>query len=170
MEIKTASSRMHSLVALYDMHTSFFSKAIAGISDEDSHNRLNTAANHTAWIAGSMVHERYEMANLLDGGSRKHNADELFKNHQSIKNDAKYPPLAEYDKDWKVITPELREIYSGITDEKLDSIFEMPDMPEMKMTYFELISFMIYREANIIGQLILWRRLLGYEGIRYDEN
>jgi len=26
---------------------------------------------------------------------------------------------------------------------------------------------MIYREANIIGQLALWRRLLGYAGINY---
>lgn len=168
MEIKTASTRMHSLIALYDMHTNFFSKAIAGISDKDAHNRLGTKANHPAWIAGSTVHERFEMAKLLGAGDNKHNADALFTNHQSIKDDAQYPPLPEFDKDWKEISPVLREAYSNITDEKLDSIFEMPEMPEMKMTYFELISFMVYREANMIGQLILWRRLLGYEGIKYD--
>jgi len=36
------------------------------------------------------------------------------------------------------------------------------------MPYFDLIAFMTYREANLIGQIILWRRLLGYEGIKYD--
>ena len=49
--------------------------------------------------------------------------------------------------------------------DKLDESFEM--MPGMKMTYYELITFIIYREANIIGQLALWRRLLGYEAMKY---
>jgi hypothetical protein len=40
-------------------------------------------------------------------------------------------------------------------------------MPEMRMTYFDLIAFIIYREANIIGQIALWRRLLGYEAMKY---
>ena len=42
------------------------------------------------------------------------------------------------------------------------------DMGGMKMTYHELISFTIYREANMIGQLALWRRLLGYPALKYD--
>jgi hypothetical protein len=52
----------------------------------------------------------------------------------------------------------------NVSDEKLDSEFEMP---EMKMTYFELFTFMIYREANMIGQIALWRRLLGYDAMKY---
>ena len=44
----------------------------------------------------------------------------------------------------------------------------MFDMGGMKMTYYELISFTIYREASIIGQLALWRRLLGYPALKYD--
>jgi hypothetical protein len=47
----------------------------------------------------------------------------------------------------------------------MDSMF---DMGGMKMTYYELISFTIYREASIIGQLALWRRLLGYPALKYD--
>jgi hypothetical protein len=35
------------------------------------------------------------------------------------------------------------------------------------MSLYELITFSIYREANIIGQIALWRRLLGYPGMRY---
>ena len=50
-------------------------------------------------------------------------------------------------------------------DKKLDSLF---DMGSWKMTYYELVSFTIYREASIIGQIALWRRLLDYPGMKYD--
>lgn len=56
METKTVSSRMQSLLFLYDMQTPFFAKVIVDISDEDAHNRLQTKANHIAWLAGSLVH------------------------------------------------------------------------------------------------------------------
>ncbi len=164
MEIKTASSRMHSLVVLYDMHTQFFPKAIDGISDKDAHNRLNTKANHVAWLTGSLVQERFDLANLLTGSKLKPGADELFNNHQGIKDNVTYPTLSDFKKDWETISPVLREALLKVSDEKLESKFTMP---EMSMTHFELISFMTYREANCIGQIVLWRRLLGYEPMKY---
>jgi hypothetical protein len=164
MDKKPISSRMYPLVVLYDMHTGFFEKGIAGISDKDSHNRLNTKANHVAWLAGSLTEQRYDMARQF-GSSRRQSADELFKNYQGIKDDVTYPPLSGFLKDWETISPELRGFLMNITDEKLDSIFEMEGM---KMTYFELFSFMTYREASVIGQISLWRRLLGYEALKYD--
>lgn len=145
------------------MHTDFFNKAIEGISDEDSNKRLNTKANHIAWITGSLVQERFEMAGLL-GKEMKQKADELFKDHQGIKEDVIYPSLKDFKKDWDKISPVLRKELSEVTDEKLDSIFTMP---EMTMPYFDLIAFIIYREANCIGQLALWRRLLGYDAMKY---
>jgi hypothetical protein len=165
MEIKTKSTRMHSLIALYDMHTDFFRKAIAGISDKDAANRLNTKANHMQWIAGSMLQERFGMNNTLAGTDLKQSADELFKNYQGIKDGTAYPPLADYLNDWDRISPVYRETLLNITDEKLDSEF---DMEGMKMSHYELLTFMMYREANMIGQLALWRRLLGYDAIKYD--
>ena len=164
MEIKTKSSRMYSLITLYDMHTGFFTKAIDGISDNDAHNRLNTKANHISWLAGSLVQERFDLASNL-GAGMKQNAYELFKNHQGIQDNVTYPALPEFKKDWDNVTPVLRSFLSDLTDEKLDSVFEIP---EMKMSYYELISFLTYREANCIGQIALWRRLLGYPAIKYD--
>lgn len=167
MEINTKSSRMYGLIALYDMHSDFFKKALVGISAEDSHKRLDTKANHIAWIAGSLVQERFETAELL-GIEKKQSAYELFKNHQGIKEGVTYPAPDEYIKDWESISPLLREALLDVDDAKLDSIYEMPEVPEMKMSYYELISFIIYREANMIGQIALWRRLLGYEALKYD--
>jgi hypothetical protein len=166
MDFKTKSSRMQSLVTLYDLHTDFFKKAIDGIKDEDANNRLGTKANHAGWITGSMVQARFDIAKQLGSDKNlKQAADELFTNYQGIKDDAVYPSLESYVDDWNSISPVLRDIYLQVTDEKFDSTFEMP---EMKMTYYEFISFIIYREANMIGQLALWRRLLGYNAIKYD--
>ncbi len=165
MEIKTKSSRMHSLIALFDMHTEFLPKAIAGISDKDSHNRMDSKANHIAWLTGSLVEQRFELANMLAGSNHKQSADELFKDHKGIQDNATYPNLSEFIKDWKKITPALREALSNASDEKLDSELEMEGI---KMTNYELITFMTYREANCIGQIALWRRLMNYDPIKYD--
>lgn len=161
---KTNSNRIFSLIVLYDMHTTFFFSALDGISDNDAHNRLNTKANHVAWLTGSIVEHRYEIATLL-GADHKQAAHELFKDNKGIQDNVTYPSLAEFKKDWESITPVLKEALVNVRDEKLDELFEM--MPEMRMTHFDLITFIIYREANIIGQIALWRRLLGYQAMKY---
>jgi hypothetical protein len=165
MEIKPKSNKVYSLLVLYDMHTLFFERAIEGISDEDAHKRLDTKANHIAWIAGSLVQQRFELAKM-HGVDEKQSADELFKDNKGIQDNVKYPSLASYQKDWNKISPVLREALLNATDEKLEEKFEM--MPGMEFQIFEMLTFCIYREANCIGQIALWRRLLGYDALRYD--
>lgn len=155
---------MDTLIYLYDMHTAYFANVLENISDSDAHNRLETKANHIAWLAGSLVHERFEIANGL-GIKEKQTSDELFKDHKGIQDNTRYPSLDEYRKDWARITPLLREALVNLTDEELDKPFEM--IPGEKMSWFDLIAFIIYRESNCIGQIALWRRLLGYEAMRY---
>jgi hypothetical protein len=163
MKTKPVSNRMYPLLVLYDMQTDFFARALDGISDADSHNRLNSKANHIAWLTGSLVQQRYEMANSL-GGNYHHEAGDLFKDNKGIQDGLTYPALDQFKKDWNIISPLFRELLMNITDEKLDSNFEMPGM---QFPYFEMMTFMIYREANIIGQIALWRRLLGYDAMKY---
>lgn len=168
METKTVSSRMFSLVVLYDMHTKFFLSALDGIKDQDAQDRLHTKANHIAWLTGSFIQERFEGVRKFGKANQhdmKQQADELFKDHKGIQDNVNYPPLADFKKDLEKISPLLREALINISDEKLDEKFEM--MPGMMMTHYELITFMSYREASIIGQIALWRRLLGYEAMKY---
>lgn len=163
--IKVNDSRVYGLVVLYDMQTGLFNNALDTINDEDAHKRLDTKANHIAWLAGSMVQQRYEMAELLGKGIGKQQADELFKDMQGIKDDVTYPSLEQYKADWEKITPIMRDAIINADTETLDRMLDMG--PEMKFTYFEMLYFMIYREASIIGQIALWRRLLGYEAMKY---
>jgi hypothetical protein len=164
METKTVSTRTQGFLTLFDMQTTFFARAVEGISEEDSHNRLNTPANHIAWLTGSLIQQRYLMT-LETNPGLKQTGDELFKDHKGIQDGVKYPAIAEYLQDWERISPIARQALIDISDEKLDSEI---DMGFMKMTYYEMISFTIYREASIIGQLALWRRLLGYPALKYD--
>lgn len=161
--VSVKDNRVYGLVVLYDMHTTFFSKVLDGIHDKDTHNRLNTKANHIAWLTGSLVEQRFELARTL-GVDQRQTADELFKEHKGIQDNVTYPSLEEYKKDWEKITPVLRELLVNREPHDLEKII---DMGEFKMTTYELVSFVIYREANIIGQIALWRRLLGYAAMSY---
>jgi hypothetical protein len=146
------------------MHTKFFATVLDGITDQDAHNRLNTKANHVAWLTGSMVEERFELAGTL-GKEHNHSMHELFKDHKGIQDGVTYPPITEFKREWDTISPVLRDALMNVSEEKLDSKFEM--MPGELMSYYDLITFMTYREANCIGQIALYRRLLGYDAMKY---
>ena len=156
--MKTASDRMNSLLVLYDMYTTFLPKALDGLSAQDAQNRLQTKANHVAWITGSLVQERYVLAGIL-GTPLQQTAHELFKDHQGIQDEVTYPALETFLQDWNKISPVLRDLLLKAGDEKLDSIFEM--MPGYNMSIYELISFTTYREASCIGQIAFMAKVIG---------
>lgn len=164
MATKAKSSRMEGILTMFDLQTGFLARALDGIPEQDMHNRLNTDANHMAWLAGSLVAQRFQIASEIKPGMQQTGA-ELFSENKGIQKDAKYPGNDDYIKDWNTVSPFAREALAAITDEKLDS--EM-DMGGMKMTWYDLITFTLYREANMLGQLALWRRLLGYPALKYD--
>ncbi len=163
MKQQPVSNRLYALIDLFDMHTAYFENALAGISDEDSLNRLDTKANHIAWIAGSLVHERYELASLF-GSSLKPSANELFKDHKGIQDNESYPSLDSFKQDWQKISPVLKDQLLKATDKELDRVLEFPGM---SFPLYEMVSFQTYREANCIGQIALWRRLLNYDAMKY---
>lgn len=166
MEIKAKSKRIEPFLFLFDLHTQLFPNVITGITAEDAHKRFDTKANHVAWIAGSLVQQRVDMVNDL-GGKAEQEAGSLFSNFQGIKDDVKYPELEIYNKDWQKVSPAARLMLTELSDEKLDSIYKIPGMPEMDMPYFDMAAYSIHRESYLIGQIGLWRRLLGYPAMKY---
>jgi hypothetical protein len=163
MENKTVNPRIAPLIYLYDIHTGLFPNVIVDITDKDAHNRLNTKANHIAWLAGSLVFQRAEIGNLF-GADVKIQAHDLFKDYQGIKEDITYPSLESFKADWEKISPAVKDALSGATDEKLNSLF---DMGTEKFPFYDLACFHIHRESYVIGQIGLWRRLLGYDAMKY---
>lgn len=167
METKTSPKLlMETLINMYDWHTKLYKNSIVGIPDENAQNRLGTKANHISWIAGSVVQGRFVLASFL-GVDAQQTSNDLFKDHKGIQDNVAYPSLDEYRKDWDLISPVLREALVNVNEEKLKS----PDpwnMPGGPYTLFDTIIACTDRESYCIGQLGLWRRLLGYEAIKYD--
>jgi hypothetical protein len=162
--IEAKDCRISGLIGSFDMQTDFFYNVLDGISATDMHNRLDTKANHIAWLAGSLVEQRYDMATQLTGTQHTHTASDLFKDNQGIKEGVTYPSAEQYKEDWKKIAPVLHDALVNADSATLEKILEFPGM---KFSVFELISFSLYREANHIGQIALWRRILGYEPMKY---
>ena len=163
-EIKTS---LDVIINLYDLHTQLYMNVIDGISDNDATNRMNTKANHIAWIAGSLVFERYELARLL-GTELKPSTGELFRDHKGIQDNATYPTLSEYRKDWEKISEHLKNTILNLSEEQLEG----PDpyeMPGEDYTLANSLIFAAHRESYCIGQIGLYRRLLGYEAMKYPE-
>ena len=165
METKNQTS-INTLISIYDWHTKLFKNVIDSITDTDAQNRLHTKANHIAWIAGSIVNGRYEMAKFF-GIDLQQTSYELFKDNKGIQENVSYPPLDEYRKDWEKINQVLKEALENAKDDKLNSPdpFNMPGGP---YTFFDTLVACIDRESYCIGQIGLWRRLLGYEAMKYE--
>jgi len=164
--ITSKRTSTEALITLYDLHTKLFGNVLADISDKDAQNRLGTKANHIAWIAGSLVYSRYGLANIF-GVDMKQNSEKLFEDFKGIQDNITYPPLAEFKKDWESVTPVLKNALVNLGEDQLNG----PDpfnMPGGDFTLFDSLTFSIDRESYCIGQIGLYRRLLGYEAMKYS--
>ena len=166
MENTLEKTAIHTLVNMYDWHTKLFKNALDGISEEDAQNRLNTKANHIAWIAGSLVYTRYTLANFFDLKVEPQSL-ELFKDFKGIQDNTTYPALAEFKRDWEQISPLLREALVNASQEKLNGPDPF-DMPGENLTFLDSIIGCTDRESYCIGQIGLWRRLLNYDAMKYE--
>ena len=167
MKTKAKKVTMETFVEIYDYHTKMFINALDGISDKDAQNRLGTKANHIAWIAGSLVYQRQFLANAV-GIDVKQTSEKLFENNRGIQDNVEYPSLEEYKDDWEKISPLLKDALANMSEEQLNG----PDpfkMPGGNYTFFDTTIFSIDRESYCIGQIGLFRRLLGYEAMKYPE-
>lgn len=167
MDTKTSKKNsLQPFLDLYDFHTKLYINALADISEQDAQNRLNTKANHISWIAGSLVQQTYMLANAA-GIDKKQSADELFTNNKGIQDNTTYPPLAEYKKDWDAVRTDLKNALTAMSEEQLAGPDPF-DMPGGNYTFFEAFTFCVDRESYCIGQIGLFRRLLGYDAMKFD--
>jgi hypothetical protein len=97
----------------------------------------------------------------------KQTSDKLFEDFKGIQDNVTYPPLAEFKKDWENITPALKNALVNLSEDRLNA----PDpfnMPGGDFTLFDSLTFSIDRGSYCIGQIALYRRLLGYEAMKYS--
>jgi uncharacterized damage-inducible protein DinB len=165
METSTKKNALQFFISLYDFHTTQYHNALENIPDEQTHNRLNSKANHIAYIAGRMVYERQALAQGIKTDVAL-STTEQFQDFKGIQDDVTYPSLNDYRKDWDIISATLKAGLEKLTDEQLNG----PDpfnMPGGNYTLFDSIAFSVDHESYFLGQLGLYRRLLGIAAMKF---
>ncbi|MET4141744.1 DinB family protein [Pedobacter sp. UYP1] len=143
--------RLHTLIYKYDLHTILLSKIIDGV-ELVNFSLLGKNAKKIPWLIGSQVQLRFEIANLL-GINEVQNTDVLFRFGKGIQFNIRYPSLDSFNFEWKKISSILRTEILELDNEDLFNYSE--DDPGLKGTFFDLLSGVVEREANIISVLTI---------------
>ncbi len=151
---------------LYDGHTWMFNNVLEGLTEADARKRLDTpqitlSGWPAAWYRNVM---KWPMYWDWKRNSRHTICSIIIKASNRMRNTL----LDSLRADWERITPRLREAFASATAEKLNgpNPWPMPDMDQINL--LDMLLYCIDRESYCIGQLGLWRRLLGYPPMRYQ--
>ena len=162
------SKELTIVIPAYRMHTQMFNNMLHGITEEDAKKRINNMTNHVAWMVGNLVNCRYWMANTLDIPDKDPN-EKLFKEAKALDVNAQYPTLDELKNNWHKISPVLYKKLLTAGDAELREAYpfgmEMSLVEENKLN---MAGMCLDRESYLFGQLGLMRKILGYEGVKYD--
>jgi len=165
---RPASKSMDIIIPGYRMHTQMFNNMLTDISQSDADKRIDNKTNHVTWMVGNLVNCRYWLAGIL-GISSVDPHEELFKDAKALDSNAQYPSLEELKKEWHKISPVLYQKLLSVEDSELNEAFPFGmNVPFVEENKLNMVGMCIDRESYLFGQLGLMRKLLGYEGVKYD--
>ncbi|GAA0549971.1 hypothetical protein GCM10009415_34870 [Chitinophaga japonensis] len=161
---------MQAILPLFRMHTQQFDNALRDIKDEDALVRIEGRTNHITWMVGNLVNCRYWLANVL-GMPHKDPYEDLFNLAKALDPQAQYPDLATLKKEWHTISPLVFRELQQVTDAKLGEAYPFGmNVDFIEENRLNMTGLSLDRESYLLGQLGFMRRILGYEGVKYDIN
>lgn len=167
---KPISQSLEIVIPAFRMQTQMFDNIIDGIKEEDALRRIEGRTNHIVWMAGNLVNCRYWLSDVL-GIKDKDPNEALFGNAKALDDSLPYPALSVLKEQWHKISP---EIYKGLllmSQEQLQSDYEFGmGIDFIQENKLNMVGMALDRQSYLFGQIGLMRRILGYEGVRYDIN
>ena len=165
---KPNSKSLDIVIPGYRMHTQMFDNMLDGFTEEAGLQRVEDKTNHAVWMLGNLVNCRYWLANIFGMESQDPN-EHLFKDAKALDPEATYPTLSELKEEWHKISPLLYQKLLEVDDNELSEMVEFG----MGVAYVEenklnMVGMGIDRESYLFGQLGLMRKILGFEGVKYD--
>lgn len=163
-----ASKQLNIVIPAYRWHSQVFLNVLNGISGQDAMKRVDGRTNHVVWMAGNFVNMRYSLGWVL--GLREEDPYKaLFDQGKALDESFSYPTLQQLKENFHKISPIVYQKLLEATDEQLEKKFPIG----MDVLFFEenILNFTgmcIGREDYLCGQMGLMRRILGYEGMKYD--
>lgn len=147
------------------LHTNLFQSVIQGIEESDEQLRLTPTTNHLAWLAGSLVSARYLMINMIGPGATEP-FPTLFAHNKRIQNDLIYPSLSLQKSFWLGISDRLLSTINNSSEREISQP-SVNYFPTNDKTILGALIFLTDREGQVIGEMTLLRRLLGYKVAHY---
>ena len=165
-----ASEKLSILVPAYRMHSQSFLNALKDITNDHWLDRNGGRTNHMAWMFGNFVNCRYWLAGLL-GSAETDPHEDLFKDAKALNESYSYPGLDELRKSFQHISPIAYQLMLDVSENKLKEPYHMGmDVPFVEENVQNMIGMCIDREAYLLGQIGLMRKLVGLKAISYEMN
>ena len=156
------------VIPAYRMHSQQFNNMLHGIREEDAQKRIEDKTNHFTWMAGNLVNCRYWLAEVF-GIPDKDPNEALFKDAKALDMTLTYPSLAALTEQWHKISPVLYQKLITVDESELNDAYPFGmNVPYVEENKRNMVGMCLDRVSYLFGQLGLMRRVLGYEGVRYD--
>lgn len=167
---KPKSKKLEVIIPAFRWHSQSFLNVLESISDADSTKRIDGKTNHIVWMAGNFVNMRYSLAWIL-GHQEEDPYNDLFFQGKALNEEFSYPTLSQIKDNFHNISAIAYQKLIEATDEQLDTIFEMGMSASFyEETILNFVGMCVGREDYLCGQIGLMRKILGYEGMKYDIN
>lgn len=162
------SQKLEIVIPAFRGHSQGLLLALKGISEQDALKRIDGRTNHIIWMVGNFLDMRYALANVL-GLKEEFEYKDFFFQGKALDEKAKYPTLQQLKNSFHTISP---IVYRGLLDVCDDDLSKDLSMG-MNIDFFpenvlNFVGMCIGREDYLCGQIGLMRRILGYEGMKYD--
>lgn len=162
------SKKLDIIIPAFRGHSQSFLMVLDGISDENALKRIEGRTNHIIWMAGNFLDMRYALGNVL-GLNAEFEYKDFFFQGKALDESFTYPSLQQLKDEFHKISPLVYQKLLAANDEELEQAFPMG----MNIDFFpenilNFVGMCIGREDYLCGQIGLMRRILGYEGMKYD--
>ncbi len=162
------SAKLDIIIPAFRGHSQTFLLVLDGITEEDALKRIGGKTNHIIWMVGNFLDMRYALGKAL-GLQEEFEHKDFFFQGKALDESLDYPSLQHLKDSFHKISPLVYRKLLDVADEELDQTFPMG----MNIDFFpenilNFIGMCIGREDYLSGQIGLMRRILGYEGMKYD--
>jgi len=165
---KPTSKKLEVIIPAFRAHSQTFVMVLDGISEEDAKTRIDGKTNHIIWIVGNFINMRYSLGWVL-GLKEEDPFSDLFFQGKALDENFIYPTLAQLKENFHKISPLVYQKLLEATDEDLDKDFPMGmGVDFFKEDVLNFVGMCIGREDYLSGQLGLMRKILDYEGMKYN--
>lgn len=165
---KPVATSLTIVIPIYRMHSQLLNNMLDSIREADAQKRIDDKTNHYAWMVGNLVNCRYWLAGILGIPEQDPN-EELFKDAKALDPTTQYPSLDTLKKQWHIISPLLYQQLLSVPEIELSQAYAFGmNSPYVEENKLNMVGMSMDRESYLFGQLGLMRKVLGYEGVKYD--